>query len=44
MTPEVAARRYLRAMRRAVKDIEERWQAGQELASTPQDRKMQSIS
>jgi len=27
MTPEIAAKRYLRAMRRAVKDIEKRWRA-----------------
>ncbi len=27
MTPEIAAKRYLRAMRRAVKDIEKRWHA-----------------
>jgi IclR family mhp operon transcriptional activator len=30
MTPEVAARRYLRAMRRAVREIERRWQAVQD--------------
>jgi IclR family mhp operon transcriptional activator len=29
MTPEIAARKYLRAMKRAVREIESRWQAGQ---------------
>jgi IclR family mhp operon transcriptional activator len=33
MTPEVAARRYLRSMRRAVSDIEHRWLAGQDRRS-----------
>jgi IclR family mhp operon transcriptional activator len=34
MTPEVAARRYLRVMRRAVQEIERRWQAVQDKGMT----------
>jgi IclR family mhp operon transcriptional activator len=33
MTPEVAAKRYLRAMRRAVKEIETRWHAARKPAA-----------
>jgi IclR family mhp operon transcriptional activator len=33
MTPEVAARRYLRSMKRAVSDIERRWLAGRDQRS-----------
>ncbi len=42
MSPAVAAKRYLRALERAVKDIEGRWQAAHALASTARSARVRS--